>query len=140
MPKNTDTMDLEYAEGWRPNEGDTIIGEVVEIGKGWSDQSDSHYPIITIKPQDGGDPVAVHCFHTTLYGRLLDLRPKVGERIGIKYQGKDKTKDGKREVAKYVVKMDRGADANAIWDSLDSPNAPKGGDSATPATDDDIPF
>lgn len=134
----SDSMDLSYAEGWRPEPGSVLIGTVTDVGKGWSDQGNQFYPIVTIQPEaEGSEPVAVHCFHTTLFGRMTDLRPGIGERIGIKYLGKEPLKSNPdREVAKYVVKMDR-APAD-LWDSLGDKDSPK--ESEPTGTDDDIPF
>jgi len=104
-------MDLNYAEGWRPEEGDTLLGRVTDLSMGASTYG--RYPIVTVAPEDGGDAVAVHAFHTGLKNRLAELRPKVGERIGIKYLGKRPLKSNPANtVAVYIVKMDRGAD---VW-------------------------
>jgi hypothetical protein len=132
-------MDLtSIPEGWRPTEGDVIIGKVEEVTKGWSDYTSSYYPILVIRP-DEGDPISVHAFHAVLKNRLVELRPDVGERIGIKYVGKQKSKDGRRDVTVYIVKID-GRSAGNVWDSVDeSPRATSEVASDVP-TDDDIPF
>lgn len=135
-------MDLTQAEGWRPEPGDTLIGRVLTVDKGWSNYGGHFYPIVTVKPESGGAPVAVHCFHQGLMARMRDLRPQQGERIGFHYKGKQPVKsDPSRSVAVYVVKVD-GRDAD-IWDSIPgepgrSP-APVQGSLDTNA-DDDIPF
>lgn len=143
-------MELSYAEGWRPEEGDTIIGTVTDIGIGSSAYGGT-YPIVTVEVQDTGKEVAVHCFHAALRSRMLELRPEVGERIGVKYVGQEphKTQPGKT-VAKYIVKIDGRGAAN-VWGNLaaDTPRsdvpepAPEEFTPArttTVADDDDIPF
>lgn len=141
----TDTdMNLDMAPAWRPVVGEVLVGKVLDISRGWSDQAEKYYPIITVKPEspvtrlkDGvtdnastdakdyeasADPVAVHAFHTVLYMRLTELRPTVGERVGIKYV-KPTEKAPKNSGRKgnlpaiYNVKIDgRTAD---IWDAME---------------------
>jgi hypothetical protein len=107
-------MDLEYAEGWRPEPGDTVIGPILDLSQGWSDQTQTHYPIVTLHDDKTDKDVAVHCFHQVLRSKMNELRPMVGETIGIKFVEKRATKDGKREVSVYNVKV-KGRSAN-IWD------------------------
>lgn len=146
-------MDIpENAAGWRPDEGAILVGRVVKVDLGWSDYTGSHYPIVTVQP-DQGDPVAVHAFHTALRARLTMLKPMAGEKIGFKYHGKRPTKDGRRQVATYTVKIE-GRDAD-VWGALSAaPPTPPAGftprtvedtpipptSELTPVEDDDIPF
>lgn len=138
-------MDFEYAEGWRPKDGDTLIGRVTDLSMGNSEYGS--YPIVTVQPEDG-DAVAVHCFHTSLNNQMQQIRPRVGETVGIKFKGKTKTKDGKREVAVYVVKV-KGRTVD-VWGQAapltpPPPDIPATVEDFAPspgnaATDDDIPF
>ena len=147
-------MDLSYAKGWRPEEGDTIIGVVADVAMGRSSQGAQRmYPIITITPDDGGEAVAVHCFHAALHNRMLELRPQVGERIGIQFKGMAEHKTNPNQtVAQYVARIEgRSAD---VWGALTAQDAairPQRSTSDTPADvsdfapptvadDDDIPF
>lgn len=134
-------LTAEFAEGWRPEEGDTLVGVVTDLSSAWSDYTSSFYPIITVRKDDGSE-VAVHCFHHSLKTRMVALRPTVGEKIGIKYKGKQKTKDGKREVAVYIVRIE--GRSEDIWGSMSAPvpasNPPVQQSDFTPPTDDDIPF
>lgn len=132
-------MELEsIPEGWRPKDGDVIIGTVQEVTKGWSDYTDTYYPIVVIKPDDG-DAVSVHAFHAVLRNRLTELRPVVGETLGIKYVGKQKSKDGKRDVTVYIVKVE-GRSGGNVWDEVEeTPRVASPVGSDVP-TDDDIPF
>lgn len=145
-------MDLSYAEGWRPEEGDVLVGTVTEVGVGFSNFG-GNYPIVTVQPEErGAEPVAVHCFHVALQSRMLGLRPRVGERIGIKYEGQrpHKSQPG-QTVAVYIVKIDGRTDTSEVWDRL-SPSPPQvaaeeaGGFTLPQETlpagsaDDDIPF
>lgn len=108
------SMDMEYAPGWKPDEGDVLVGTVVGIDFGWSQYQDDEYPIITVQREgtEGKDgQVAVHCFHMALKSRILAMRPVAGERIGFQYKGKRPSKDNPRNtVAQYVVRLDRKTD------------------------------
>lgn len=173
-------MELDNARGWRPDIGEVLVGTVTGISKGWSEEGEKFYPIITIKPEgparvakvdkDGkaldeyettSDPVAVHCFHAVLYARIVELRPELGERIGIKFvKATEKIKGQKKSTPSiYNVKIE-GREAN-VWDVMevderaakaaqkqqnqgrvlyeDAPNAEEPVVTATDA-DDDIPF
>lgn len=136
------TLDAGYAEGWRPDEGAVLIGRVSDVGMGFSTFTNGNYPIVTVEPEGGGEPVAVHGFHAGLFSQLTQLRPVVGERIGFKYVGKRPHKtDKSKSVAVYNVRIEgRSAD---VWGQL-APPAPSGFAPAQPAPeaapDDDIPF
>jgi hypothetical protein len=144
------------APGWKPEEGDILVGIVVGLSKGWSDYKNGYYPIVTIQPDldkcnpspprsDGGaeDPIAIHGFQFVLEDRFTALKPMPGETIGIKQGAKIPTKDGKRSVQTYTVKMDREED---IWREIQSPRAPIQATRqqelpiSEVASDDDIPF
>jgi hypothetical protein len=115
-------MNVEYAAGWRPEEGDVLVGTVTSVDLGHSNWGGS-YPIITVDPGEGEDAVAVHCFHTGLKQRVMALKPMRGEVIGFQYKGKQPHKtDRTKEVAVYVVKV-KGRDAD-VWGALAGESAP----------------
>lgn len=141
-------MDFDYAEGWRPNPGDVIVGVVTDISMGHNEWGS--YPIVTVKPDDG-EAVAIHAFHTSLMNQFTELQPRQGETIGVAFKGKQRTKDGKREVAVYRVKV-KGRTAD-VWGALSNQRPPQPpiptdipatvedfAPSGAPAPDDDIPF
>jgi hypothetical protein len=136
-------IDQDYAEGWRPKDGDTIIGKVESLSRAWSDESESFYPIITIV-KDDGERVAVHAFHMALKNQLKELKPKQGETIGIKMVGKVPLKNNpSRSIVKYNVKI-KGRTAD-VWDGI--PDDARGAKATAPAdsgtsddADEDIPF
>lgn len=103
-------LELKQGEGWEPDEGDVLIGTVVDVSAGTSEYLKDPYPILTIKDEENGELTSVHCFHDILLNRVLALQPVEGERVGIKFHGKKKTKDGKREMSLYTIQVDgRGA-------------------------------
>lgn len=111
-------------EGWRPTEGDILEGTVSEVSAGWSDYSNSSYPIVTVKQEDGTEKNA-HCFHYVLFNAIKSKRPRVGERIRIIYVGQKKTNDGKRNVSIYKVETpDRPQDATSTYDDIFGPTPP----------------
>lgn len=141
-PQKEQTLADEYADGWKPEEGDKIIGTVTDLALGWSDYKNANYPIVTIQPDDSElPPVAIHCFHTALERQMQLLRPTKGERIGIVYKGKRPTKNNpNNEVAVYIVRVEgRTAD---IWGQPEAQRlAADRSDVPAPVDgDDDLPF
>jgi hypothetical protein len=96
-------LNREYAAAWRPEAGDQLIGEVVEIGQrnGYDDRP---YPIITVR-QDDGEELAFHAFHTVAVNELAAAKPQIGERIGIVYRGQKVARDGRTKFHAYRVVM-----------------------------------
>jgi hypothetical protein len=131
----SDTENLDYAAGWRPDEGDVLTGTVVELSVGAGQWG--QYPIVVIRPEDGSD-VAVHAFHHSLRNRLLELKPRKGERIGIQYKGKrpSKSKPG-QSVAVYIVRID-GRDADSAWENLQPAGTPAPGQTRLPMNPQEI--
>lgn len=119
-----DRLQQEAAEGWNPNEGDTLMGTILSIKVSQPNEY-GVYPILTLMT-DEGKPIAVHCFHQTLKDRLLEKRPAPGEKIAIQYVGtalsKNRTdpKGEPVEYHRYAVVVDRptDTDAQAAWDSF----------------------
>jgi hypothetical protein len=110
-------LELDYADAWLPEEGESILGVITSISMG-PDAGFGSYPIITILTNDG-ESKAVHAFHTVLKERLIDIRPAVDEIIGIKYVGHVMPEDGTKNVNDYYaykVLINR-PDAD-IWDKF----------------------
>lgn len=119
---------MEQAQGWRPEAGALLVGKITELNAGWSDYLNASYPIVVIADESNeGHPVAVHAFHQVLWRRLAQLKPKVGERIAIKFDGQVPSKDGKRKISLYTVKI-AGRDAEMDWSAMQPPGG------AAPAT------
>lgn len=130
-------------DGWRPEEGDIILGKVLSLSTGWSDEKEAYYPILVIEDEISGKPVAVHAFHAALLDRLSKLKPEQGERVGIKMGPKVPLKSNpNRTVQTYTVKVD--GRTEQIWDQF----APRRRGTApvqeelpdATGSDDDIPF
>jgi hypothetical protein len=132
-----DKLGADLAQGWRPQEGDKLVGVVVDLALGWSDYSSGNYPIITIHDDEKDEDVAVHCFHYVLDKKVKELKPEVGERVGVVYKGTVPSKDGKRTISVYDFRVEgRGA---KIWDAPqptpEPANVPTRGD-----LEEDIPY
>lgn len=139
----------EYAPAWRfDQDGAVIVGHVVGFGEfdaGWGT-----YPIVTLRLADDSER-AIHCQREVLSQELAKARPRIGERIGIKWLGQP---DGKK-YHRYTVRIDRPEGTSLDWGRYvegaageDTPSAhtdsphPSGdpGSEAPPVTSDDIPF
>jgi hypothetical protein len=130
-PSMLDRLQQEAAEGWNPNEGDTLVGTVLSI-KASQPNEYGIYPIVTLQSEDGKS-VAVHCFHQTLKERLLEKRPAPGEKIAIQYVGTKESKQRTDPSGKpvtyhnYAVVVDRPTDteAQAAWDTFGGVTEPE---------------
>jgi hypothetical protein len=133
-----------FAEGWRPEPEDKLIGDVVELAE--NDGGFGEYPVVAVLTDDG-DEKAVHGFHTVLRGELAKQQPAVGDRIGIAYHGKVKGKNG-TEYESYRVIVEPAEPKPAVtpdWDKHASEaRAELGGDQPPhgdePPADDDGPW
>ncbi|BDG59923.1 hypothetical protein [Caldinitratiruptor microaerophilus] len=111
-------------ESWRPEPGGVLVGVVVRI-----ETLATRYgavPVVTVRPDDGGPLVAVWASHAVLRRELARRRPQVGQKIGIKYLGKQTGRNGASYQA-YTVVTEGG---NFDWDA-----AASGAEE-----EDDIPF
>jgi hypothetical protein len=73
------------AEAWRPDPGDVLVGEVVELDER-EGFAGVRYPVVTVRT-DVGEYVAFHAFHTVARDELARWEPKIGERLGVAYHG-----------------------------------------------------
>lgn len=85
--------ELNTAPAWRPEPGDTIVGEVTGLRMG-NDTGYGTYPIVVMKREDG-TTASVHAFHTLLREQLKDMGCNIGMRIAISYDGERITNETK---------------------------------------------
>ena len=121
-------LDRQYAEAWRPEPGEKLIGRVTEIGA--REGAYGTYPIVTVK-QDDGSELALHAFHTVAMNELAAAKPQVGEQVAILYRGQLKAADGKSSYHAYKVVMPERPAAAFSWAAF--------GDSPEPDPEPDIP-
>ncbi|MBM4043659.1 MAG: hypothetical protein FJ279_00945 [Planctomycetes bacterium] len=92
-----------WPEAWRPKPGDVLTGIVESYSEGPTPYGNVH--TVIVKDEDAGERVSVWLSSTVLLSEFRRLRPKPGERIGLKYEGKDADKGYHR----YKLLVDRGA-------------------------------
>jgi hypothetical protein len=108
-----------FAEAWKPEPGDKLIGVVVDLDERDSAYGDEPYPIVTVETDDGSE-LALHAFHTVARNELAKQRPVVGDRIGIAYYG---MKDGKSyESYRVIVEKAESEPKTIDWDKHVTPD------------------
>lgn len=73
-------------EGWRPEDGEKLVGKVLSVEERPSDYGDD-YPYLEVETPEG-EVKGVHGFHTVLKNELAAKKPLPGDDIAIKYFGK----------------------------------------------------
>ena len=91
-----DQLDNEYADSWKPEHGDKLIGTVAELNE--RDSGYGPYPVLTLvvgpgSTQDGepiepGERRSFHAFHDVARRKLAKRAPKVGDALGVRYVGR----------------------------------------------------
>lgn len=89
-------------EPWDPEPGERVSGTVVEIDECQSSFGPDAYPVVTIKTEDG-DFVSIYCSRSVLLGQMQRARPQIGDRIGVRFDGKKMSKSGNSYFAYRVV-------------------------------------
>lgn len=85
--------DGEWPAGWRPRDGETLIGTIRRYSTGQS----AYGPVRTAIVERGdGSRVSVWLSSTVLLALFQQEKPKVGERVGIKCLGKHPEKGYRR--------------------------------------------
>ena len=110
-------LDRVNAAAWKPEPGDKLVGEVVELGE--RDGGYGTYPIVVIEPE-GGEPSAVHAFHDVLRNELARVAPRIGDVMAIRYDGKQA---GERGYHRYKVVSGRASAFN--WDKFGDVSHPE---------------
>ena len=125
-----------FAEAWRPEPGDKLVGTVIDLDERESAFSEEPYPIVTVKTDDRGE-FAWHAYHTVARRELAKQRPRTGDRIGIAYHGKP---DGKA-YERYRVIVERDEKPKALdWDRIATEAGSSDDDAGQLAADDELPF
>lgn len=113
-----DKLDEKFAKGWKPDEGDTVMG-IVE-GLSSRDGKWGAYPIVTIRVAEGdegsealtGERLAVHGNARALQGEIEDKDPERGDFIIVRYDGQRTSKSG-NDYAAYSLVVLKGAEVPA---------------------------
>lgn len=136
-------LDADWAPAWRPEAGEKLVGEVTALDKR-TGYGGHEYAVLTVRAEDGQE-WSVHAFHSVLANELREAKPKVGERIGVKYLGQREGAGGSSYHA-YRVLIDRDQQAFE-WDESDGDEAAAAAtqlhaplEETSPSDDEDIPF
>lgn len=74
----------DWPPAWRPEPGDVLVGKVLHYDVGHT----AYGPVRTcVVERDDGERVALWLSATVLLAEFAKLKPRVGERIGLKYLG-----------------------------------------------------
>ena len=154
------SLDQGFPEAWRPDQGgENNPNPLIGVFKEMNSASTAYGPcwVMTIELEDGTERT-VWLIHTVLRNELARARPEPGERIGIKYMGKQG--EGQTAYVGYRVKVDRpqgrafdwgklGGDPEVVDDLPDPPVVDRPQDKSSdaplssskpPQVDEDIPF
>lgn len=110
------------SEAWRPKDTpehpNPLIGKIVEVDEGDGDYG--VYPILYVQTEDGSE-WRWHVFGGVAQGRILKLRPAVGDQIAAKYLGEEDSKNYKGKTYsnwKIVLEKADGKAAGIDYDSM----------------------
>ena len=106
LKRELEHFDGTYPQAWQPDPGDILVGKIVKIerapcrfgagGMTW---------VLCIEKDEGLGAVSLWLTSTVLLNEFRKLRPKQGERIGIKYLGMRQGADNTYKA--YAIRIDR---------------------------------
>jgi hypothetical protein len=99
---------------WKPEVGDELEGTVLEVDEYEGDHGP--YPVVLVGTDDG-KKVTVYGSRSVLMSKLAKKRPRVGDRIGIKYLGYPEGKSYHNYNVE-VDPVDPVAQPEPDWDSM----------------------
>ena len=106
-------LDAPRPESYRFTEaGQVLSGTVAGLDVGTTYEGD-RVRIVVIDPDDGNPPCSVWLLHDAMRSQMNRIRPRIGERLAIRYNGKIMSRN-ERPYHSYTVVSDR--EAGADWD------------------------
>jgi len=94
-----------YPAAWIPDVGDVLVGEILRYGSGPT--AYGRFPVVTVADEETGEELSVWLLHTALRSEFAQLRPRIGERIGIR-RLEDGTSDATGHTyRRFLVRVDR---------------------------------
>ena len=121
----------EFPPAWKPVPGEVLVGTVEAYDIATGKYGDSK--VCVVRDPAEGSLVAVYLSSTVLLGEFTKLRPKIGERVGIRYLGKA---DGENAYHRYKVVVDRELNVDEFFGVTPASHAPL----STVAGEDDVPL
>jgi hypothetical protein len=109
-----DRLDEPEPEVWQPKDEPVLTGVVESISMRPGRDGKPPYPVVVVLGEDGRRRVWM-AWHSVAKSRLAELRPRVGERLGVKYLGSHATKG--YELYKVVVDRPEQA-AEVDWSAV----------------------
>lgn len=111
-----DAEDLGHPESWRPRPGDRIIGKLIRYDRGESNYGPRWIAVLHVDPSNEyphGYLCGVWLSHAVLVAKFKELRPKPGERVGVR-----RLEDSAKGYAMYRVVVEGRGPAIPEWDGL----------------------
>jgi len=80
----------DWPPSWKPDVGEALVGNVISYDRGFTQYGDVR--TVIIKDEETGERKSLWLNTKVLLDLFNRLKPKPGERIGLKYLGKEETK------------------------------------------------
>jgi hypothetical protein len=101
---------------WKPVPGEVLVGTVAAYDTYVGKYGESKVCILRDQAED--TLISVYLSPTVLFNEFKKIRPKIGEKVGIRYLGKAEGDDGYH---RYKVVVDRELDVDAFFGVVPSP-------------------
>lgn len=126
--------DRGYAQPWRPESGDIIVGEFVD----YQEDVKTQYGVSDVAEveTDTGERKAVWLFHEVLADQWAEADPSIGDRVGILYYGKTNPSNGGSSYHNYEVEVESSDQSEDDETSSDNSTQPQNQGNSN----DDLPF
>lgn len=85
------------SKGWLPEVGDTLVGIVTSVSEAHNAEY-GNYPLYEV--DNGSEIIQVHAFHTVLKNALERKNVEAGDKVAVRYLGRD---SDKRDMGLYRV-------------------------------------
>lgn len=122
MPLSMDERLNRESEVWRPDlepkHPNPVSGVIDDIST--FDGEFGAVPVLGII-DEGGKEWRVFCFGSVLQNRMVELKPEIGDLIGIKFLGKEKSRNFSNDYRNYrvIVEKKTGAAAGSPdWEAM----------------------
>lgn len=110
------------SENWRPDQDpkhpNPVSGIIDEISTFEGEYGT--VPVLAVL-DEAGKEWRVFCFGSVLQNRMVELKPNVGDTIGIKFLGKEKSRNFSNDYRNYKVVLEKasGKGPGPDWESME---------------------
>ena len=113
LRKELEELEEEYPPAWHPEPGEILVGTIRRYDEGRTPYGQVR--TVIIQDEETGERVSLWISGAVIRNEFDRLRPEPGERVGIRYLGKDQQKG----YHKYKMRVDRDANsAGAVGGTL----------------------